>query len=140
MLWIVKCCLTNWTISGDKALAVSIVDISFAIVALLVLLVGAGYFASLFSTWHSDQVDAPPTADPEVIALMDQKVHLLEDLRDLEMDFQMGKIPEPAYRRDKMRLEPLAIAVLKELERRGLGPKDDDSFLLDNDGEDLDVL
>ncbi len=116
----------------------AIVDISFAIVAVFILLVGIGYFASLLSTWHSDQVGATPTADPEVIALMDQKVHLLEDLRDLEMDFQMGKIPEPAYRRDKMRLEPQAIAVLKELEQRGLGPKDDDSLLLDNDGEDLD--
>lgn len=116
-----------------------IVDVSFAIIALIVLLVGVAYFASLLSTWRSDEVSATPTADPEVIALMDQKVHLLEDLRDLEMDFQMGKIPEPAYRLDKKRLEPQAIAVLKELEQRGLGPKDDDSLWLDSDDEDSDA-
>jgi hypothetical protein len=109
------------------------VDVSFAIVALMTLMLGVGYISRLLSTWHSRNAPAQPATDPEEIALLDRKTHLLEDLRDLEMDYQMGKIPEDAYQHDKQRLEPQAVAVLKELEVRGLGPGSDDSLFLDDE-------
>jgi hypothetical protein len=78
--------------------------------------------------------------DRELIALLDRKAHLLEDLRDLELDYQMGKIPEDGYRSDMQRLEPEAVAVLKELEARGVGIQDDDLLEAADDIEDYDAL
>ena len=103
---------------------------------LATLLLGIGFLARLLASWRPTGAVIVPEADPEIIALLDRKSHLLEDLRDLELDYQMGKVPEDTYRRDKQRLEPAAIEVIKELERRGITPFSGADWLEEEDEED----
>ena len=60
-----------------------------------------------------------PEPDRELIELQDRRRHLLDDLHDLELDAGMTKISQEEYLRQRRRLEPEAVRVLRELERRG---------------------
>lgn len=44
-----------------------------------------------------------------------RRAYLVQDLRDLELDYQMNKMNEEEYHRTRSRLEPKTIAVIKEL-------------------------
>lgn len=94
-------------------------DLFFIAMALLALLVAVIQVGRLVGSWRGD-TDAriEPEAGADVIALRDRKVRLLEDLRDLDMDWRMGRLSDEDYRRQKGLLEPQAVGVLKELERR----------------------
>ncbi len=111
-------------------------DLGFVIIVLATLMLGTMYLARLFASWRSTDVVFTPEADPEIIALLDRKAHLLEDLRDLELDYQMGKVPEEVYTRDKKRLEPEAIQVIKALEQRGVTPLSGAEWMDEEDEED----
>ncbi len=97
------------------------VHLGFAIAVMLVLIYALVHFYRLFGSWQPEAVSVAPEMDPETIALIDLKAHLLEDLRDLELDFRMGKIPLDEYKREKRRIEPKAVATIKELEALGYG-------------------
>ena len=104
----------------------SVVDVNFAIVALLALLIAVVQVGRLIGSWRSDtSARIEPEADAEVVALRDRKVRLLEDLRDLDMDWRMGRLSDEDYRKQKGTLEPQAVSVLKELERRTGADHDD---------------
>jgi len=101
---------------------------------MLVLIYALVHMYRLFNSWQPEAVSVAPEMDPETIALLDLKAHLIEDLRDLELDFRMGKIPLDEYQREKRRIEPRAVATIKELETLGYGLSDTD--LLDVGPED----
>ncbi len=111
----------------------NLLDLAFVMAVLLLILTAIAHLSQLFSALRSGG-SAAADVDRELIDLMDRKVHLLEDLRDLELDFRMSKIGEAEYRRRKSKLEPEAVAVIKELERRGVG-RDSDEEELDDDDE-----
>ena len=112
------------------------VDIGFVVAALLVLLWAFIWAARSLAVGRAgEMVDAGPE-DPELIALLDEKSHLLADLRDLDLDFRIGKVDDADMRRQRTRLERRAVEVIKELERRGYGRRLDDAELDDADLED----
>lgn len=112
-------------------------DLFFTLAVLAAVLAAVGYFARFVGAvreGHRGSVDL----DRELIDLLDRKSHLVEDLRDLELDFRMGKIAEEDYEQQRMRLEPATVAVIRELEDRGYRSDVDD--LLDDDEGDPDIL
>ena len=101
-------------------------DVAFAVAALLALLVAVVQGARLAIAWRSDtSARITPEDDAEVTALRDQKMRILEDLRDLDLEWRMGRMSDEDYRAQKNTLEPQAIGVLKELERRTGGEAGD---------------
>jgi len=119
---------------------VSGLDVFFTVAVLTILLVAFGHMSKLIGAMGAGGV-RESDVDLELIELVDRKAHLLEDLRDTELDFRMGKISEEDYLRRKRIVEPEAVAVMKALEARGYGisdepadPEDDEDF----DDEDLD--
>ena len=111
-------------------------DVGFSLAVMVTLLGGVFMMGRMLGAWRPRHTIAVPEADRELIALLDKKSHLLEDLRDLQLDYEMGKVGETTYRQQKERLEPQAVAVLKELEARGVGPTDDEDDDLLEDDED----
>ena len=51
----------------------------------------------------------------DIDVLETRRAYLVQDLRDLELDYRMNKISEDDYRRTRSRLEPKTVAVIKEL-------------------------
>ncbi|MFT7623677.1 MAG: hypothetical protein ACI9WU_002860 [Myxococcota bacterium] len=105
----------------------SVLDVFFVLTVLLTLLVALGHLSRLVGSLRPGGVRLAEV-DRELIELVDLKSHLLEDLRDTELDYRMSKISEEEYLRRKKQLEPRAIRVLKELEARGHGRDDVDGF------------
>lgn len=114
------------------------VDLFFSLTILLLLITFVLYVGGLVRSWRTGEV-LTVEVDREIIELLDTKSHLLEDLRDLELDFKMGKIAEDEYVRRKRVVEPQAVKVIRELERRGLGSTvsvDDDEIDDESGGQD----
>lgn len=106
----------------------SLLDLTFVLVVLVLLMVAATWIARLIGAMQPAGGVRNTELDPELVELLDKKAHLLEDLRDLELDYKMGKVNEHDYRTQRARLEPEAVRVIKELEARGANaiPEDDD--------------
>jgi hypothetical protein len=112
-------------------------DLLFALAVLTSILVAVSYW------WRFSTVLSPVDTgediefDREILDLQERKDHLLEDLRDLELDFRMGKIAEAEYRQRKARVEPETVAVIRKLEALGvrLSPLD---ALVDDELDELD--
>ncbi len=49
--------------------------------------------------------------------LVERRDALGEELRTIEVDFRLGRIDGAAYEAERRRLEPLIVAVLRELDR-----------------------
>ena len=115
----------------------SLIDGIFALAVLTLLLVAVTYWGRFSAVLSPAAVDDNVEIDREVLELQEKKDHLLEDLRDLELDFRMGKIAEDEYRQRKARVEPKTVAVIKELEALGvrLSPLDE---LADDELDDID--
>ena len=111
-------------------------DLLFALAVLTSILVAVSYW------WRFSTVLSPVDTgediefDREILDLQERKDHLLEDLRDLELDFRMGKIAEAEYRQRKARVEPETVTVIRKLEALGvrLSPLD---ALVDDDLDEL---
>ncbi len=104
--------------------------------AVLAAVIFAGlHFVRMFATLQVDGAGVDEL-DVELVGLREKKVRLLEDLRDIELDFRMNKISEADYLRRKQKLEPETIAVLKALELREGIPEDDED---DEDDRESDV-
>ena len=115
---------------------VSLLDLSFVLVVLVLLMVVATWIARLIGAMQPVGGARNTELDPELVELLDKKAHLLEDLRDLELDYKMGKVNEHDYRTQRARLEPEAVKVIKALEARGAnGPAEDDDDDDDDDDE-----
>ena len=115
----------------------SLIDGIFALAVLTLLLVAVTYWGRFSAVLSPAAADDNVEIDREVLELQEKKDHLLEDLRDLELDFRMGKIEEHEYRQRKARVEPKTVAVIKELEALGvrLSPLDE---LADDELDDID--
>ncbi|MEC8022945.1 MAG: hypothetical protein VX223_03365 [Myxococcota bacterium] len=102
-------------------------DWFFAFTVMALLFVAVAYWSRFSSILAPGSAGEETELDREVIDLQDRKDHLLEDLRDLELDFRMGKIARDEYVTRKARIEPETLAVIRELEARGVGlsPLDD---------------
>ena len=102
-------------------------DIAFAATILACLMWGATQLFRMFFELNADGAERVNDLDPELVDLRERKGRLLEDLRDIELDFRMNKISEADYRRQKKTLEPQAIAVIRELDDRlGIGDEGDE--------------
>ena len=114
------------------------VDWLFAFVVLISLLFAVSYWGRFGVLLSPANAGEDAEIDREVLDLQERKDHLLEDLRDLELDFRMGKIAESEYRQRKARVEPETVAVIKALEALGVGlsPLDD---LADDSFDDIDA-
>ena len=114
------------------------VDWLFAFVVLISLLFAVSYWGRFGALLSPANAGEDAEIDREVLDLQERKDHLLEDLRDLELDFRMGKIAESEYRQRKARVEPETVAVIKALEALGVGlsPLDD---LADDSFDDIDA-
>ncbi|GAB4232324.1 MAG: hypothetical protein Kow00109_04720 [Acidobacteriota bacterium] len=84
----------------------------------LVLYVAWPFFREETRSWEEDG-EAEPLA-----RLTAEKEEALENLKDIEMDFRMGKLSEEDYRRLREEWEMKAVAVLEQLDRlKGRGRK-----------------
>jgi hypothetical protein len=112
----------------------SVLDLLFAFMVLAGVL-GAFAYLTRFVGALSQSQRLAPDLDRKLIDLLDRKAHLVEDLRDLELDYRMGKIAVEDYDSQRARLEPQAVAVIRELETRGYRSEID--AMLEEDEETL---
>jgi hypothetical protein len=90
------------------------VDMFFSVLLLVILLLCAIQFIRFLATWGvPDFQGSDVRADIDVLET--RRAYLVQDLRDLELDYQMNKVSEEEYHRTRSHLEPKTIAVIKEL-------------------------
>ena len=90
----------------------------------LLLLPGLLVMLVLFVAWPLFREDAEPwergESDP-LSAMTAQKEEALDNLKDIEMDYRMGKLSFEDYERLRGEWEAKAIAALRQLDRMKVG-------------------
>ena len=90
------------------------VDIFFSVLLLVILLLCAIQFIRFLNTWGTANTQ-DGNVRAEIDVLETRRAYLIQDLRDLDLDYRMNKISEEDYRRTRSRLAPKTVAVIKEL-------------------------
>ena len=73
----------------------------------------------LFAEPEEDVRSDPRNADREQV--LEEKENLVDNLKDIEMDYQMGKLSQKDYEQLKLHFEQRAVGVFDRLEQ--LGPQ-----------------
>ena len=91
-------------------------DLAFSAVALVMVILGVAYFVRFFGVFGAIHISGGADDGDGLDALSDKKQHLLDELRDAELDFRMGKISADDYARERARLEPQAVRAIRALD------------------------
>ncbi|GAB4110279.1 MAG: hypothetical protein Kow001_11010 [Acidobacteriota bacterium] len=72
----------------------------------------------LYVAWPllRDQPESAPSEESELEKALDQKEQALSDLKDIEMDFRMGKLSAEDYQRLRQEFEARAIQALERVD------------------------
>jgi NADH pyrophosphatase NudC (nudix superfamily) len=85
-----------------------------AILLLLVILLGVGLF--LASPFKRGAFPRTMDASPEVSSLLADRDRIINALQELDFDFQLGKVPEDAYPKQRTSLLQQGAAILQKLD------------------------
>jgi hypothetical protein len=72
----------------------------------------------LYVAWPllKDKPESAPSEESELEKALDQKEQALSDLKDIEMDFRMGKLSAEDYQRLRQEFEARAIQALERVD------------------------
>jgi len=83
----------------------------------LAVLISAGAAAYVLWPLFSRTVSAPPVEDDQLTELLSRKDGLMIAIKDLEFDYQVGKLSEEDYQRFDARLRQQAISYMQQIDK-----------------------